>query len=46
MMNQAWKQWEGSVVDGRFALRELQGSSDHSVVFLTNHGPQAQTAAI
>jgi TonB family protein len=45
-MNQAWKQWEGSVVDGRFVLREFQGSSDHSVVFLTNYGPRAQNAAI
>jgi TonB family protein len=45
-MNDAWKQWEGHVVDGRFALREFHGSSDHSAVFLTNYGPQAQNAAI
>jgi TonB family protein len=46
MMNEAWKQWEGSVVDGRFVLGAFQGSSDHSAVFLTSYGPQAQNAAI
>ena len=45
-MNEAWKQWEGTVVDGRFALREFQGSSDHSAVFLTFYGSPAQHAAI
>ncbi len=45
-MTEAWKQWEGHVVDGRFTLREFQGSSDHSAVFLTNYGPHAQNAAI
>jgi TonB family protein len=45
-MSEAWKQWEGTVVDERFALREFQGSSDHSAVFLTSYGPPAQNAAI
>jgi TonB family protein len=45
-MTEAWKQWEGHVVDGRFALRQFQGSSDHSAVFLTTSGPQGQNAAI
>ena len=45
-MSEAWKQWEGTVVEGRFALRELQGCSDHSAVFLTSYGPPAQHAAI
>ena len=45
-MSEAWKQWEGTVVDGRFALREFQGSSDHSAVFLTFYGSPAQNAAI
>ena len=45
-MSEAWKQWEGTVVEGRFALRELQGSSDHSAVFHTSYGPPAQNAAI
>jgi TonB family protein len=45
-MNDAWKQWEGHVVDGRFTLREFQGKSDHSAVFQTNYGPYAQPAAL
>ena len=45
-MSEAWKQWEGTVVDGRFALREFQGSSDHSAVFLTFYGSPAQNVAI
>jgi TonB family protein len=45
-MSEAWKQWEGSVVEGRFTLGAFQGSSDHSAVFLTNYGPHAQIAAI
>lgn len=45
-MSEAWKQWEGTVVDGRFALREFQGSSNHSAVFLTFYGSPAQNAAI
>ncbi len=46
MMSEAWKQWEGSVVDGRFTLGTFQGSSDHSAVFLTNYGAHAKNAAI
>ena len=45
-MSQAWKQWEGTVVDGRFALREFLGSSDHSAVFLTSFGSPAKNVAI
>ncbi len=45
-MNEAWKQWEGHVVDGRFTLREFQGKSDHSAVFQTTYGPYAQAAAL
>ena len=30
-----WKDWEGRLVDGKFPLRRWLGSSDHSVVFLT-----------
>jgi TonB family protein len=29
------KKWQGRVVDGRFALRQLLGGSDRSVVFVT-----------
>ncbi len=45
-MNEAWKQWEGHVVDGRFTLRDFQGKSDHSAVFQTTYGPYAQAAAL
>jgi TonB family protein len=45
-MTEAWKQWEGHVVDGRFTLREFQGKSDHSAVFRTTYGPYAQAAAL
>ena len=34
-MSEAWKNWEGQVVDGRFPLRQLLGESSHSAVFLT-----------
>ncbi|MGC1372058.1 MAG: TonB family protein [Candidatus Sulfotelmatobacter sp.] len=30
-----WKEWEGRLVDGQFALRKWLGGSDHSAVFLT-----------
>jgi TonB family protein len=45
-MTEAWKTWEGQVVDG-FQLRQYLGGSDHSAVYLTelkNSG--AQNAAI
>jgi TonB family protein len=46
-MSEAWKQWEGQVVDGRFPLRQYLGGSDHSAVFLTEHGePDRAKAAI
>jgi len=45
-MTEAWKQWEGHVVDGRFTLREFQGKSEHSAVFQTTYGHYAQAAAL
>ena len=45
-MKEGWKQWEGYVIDGRFTLRDFQGGSDHSAVFLTEYGQYAQRAAI
>lgn len=46
-MTEAWKQYEGQVVDGKFHLRQFLGSSDHSTVFLTELDPQGtQKAAI
>jgi TonB family protein len=34
-MSEAWKQWEGQVIDSRFPLRQLLGESSHSAVFAT-----------
>ncbi len=45
-MTDAWKQWEGQVVNGEFPLRQYLGGSEHSAVFLTEHGEQLQKAAI
>jgi TonB family protein len=43
----AWKQWEGQVVNGVFPLHRYLGGSPHSAVFLTSYGERdAQTAAI
>src|SRR5712692_4604936 len=45
-MTDAWKQWEGQVVNGEFPLRQYLGGSEHSAVFLTEHGERLQKAAI
>lgn len=46
-MTEARKQWEGQIVDGIFPLRRYLGGSDHSAVFLTEHGEgERQKAAI
>jgi TonB family protein len=45
-MSEAWRQWEGEVVDDRFLLQRFLGSSDHSAVFLTEIGQPPQRAAI
>ena len=45
-MSEAWKQWEGRVVDGKFPLRQFLGGSEHSAVFLTERGDPAQRVAI
>src|SRR5271169_2465276 len=46
-MSEAWKQWEGQTVNGKFRLRQYLGGSDHSAVFLTELGEQEpQRAAI
>jgi len=34
-MNEQWKSWEGQTVDGKFVLRQLLATTDHSAVFLT-----------
>jgi len=33
-----WRNWEGRVVDGKFPLQRWLGGSNHSAVFLTEHG--------
>jgi TonB family protein len=46
-MTQAWKQWEGQVLDGEFHLRQYLGGSEHSAVFLTEDWERGlQKAAI
>jgi TonB family protein len=46
-MSEAWKQYEGQVVDHSFPLQQFLASTEHSAVFLTQHGqPQPQKAAI
>ena len=45
-MSDAWKQWEGHVVNGQFPLREFQGNTDHSAVFVTHYGAMQEKAAI
>jgi len=45
-MSEAWRQWEGEVVEGRFPLQRFLGSSDHSAVFLTEFGQPPQKAAL
>ena len=46
-MNQTWKQWQGQFVNQKFPLQKYLGSSDHSIVFLTERGArEPQKAAI
>ena len=45
-MSEAWKQWQGQVVDGKFPLRQFLGSSEYSAVFATERREPAQKAAI
>lgn len=45
-MTDAWKQWEGELVDNRYRLRRFLGGSDHSAVFLTEFGQPTQKAAL
>ncbi len=45
-MAEAWKRWEGQVVDGKFHLGRYLGGSEHSVVFLTERQQEPRRAAI
>jgi TonB family protein len=46
-MSEAWKRWEGEVVDGMFPLRQFLAGGESSAVYLTEYGEQgSQKAAI
>jgi serine/threonine protein kinase len=45
-MTEAWKQWEGEIVDRRFRLQRFLGASDHSAVFLTEYSQPPQKVAL
>jgi TonB family protein len=45
-MSEAWKQWQGQVVDGKFPLRQYLGGSEYSAVFATERREPTQKAAI
>ena len=46
-MTQAWKRWEGEVLNGEFHLRQYLGGSEQSAVFITEHWERGlQKAAI
>ena len=46
-MTEAWKLWEGQVVDGEFHLHKYLGGGENSAVFLTEHDERGlQKAAI
>ncbi len=46
-MTEAWKRWEGQIVNGEFQLRQYVGGGEHGAVFLTEHGDrEPQKAAI
>src|ERR1700692_3912172 len=45
-MSEAWKQWQGQVVDGKFPLRQFLGGSEYSAVFATERGEPTQKGAI
>jgi len=47
-MSNTWKQWEGQIFDGKFALLRYLGGSEHCAVFLTerHEGERLVKAAI
>ena len=45
-MAETWKQWEGTIVDGKFRLEKFLGGSEHSAVFLSEAGAPSAKAAI
>src|SRR2546427_948291 len=45
-MREAWKEWEGRVVNKEFRLGEYLGGSERAGVFLTEYGPESLKAAV
>jgi TonB family protein len=45
-MTDAWKQWEGEVVDARFHLLQFLGGSDHSAVFVAENSQLSRKVAL
>jgi eukaryotic-like serine/threonine-protein kinase len=45
-MREAWKEWEGRVVNKEFRLGEYLGGSERAGVFLTQYGPESRKAAV
>jgi TonB family protein len=45
-MSEIWKRWEGQVVEHKYRLESLIGSTDHSVVFLAEYRSPAPQKAV
>jgi len=46
-MSELWKQWEGQVIDHKYRLESLIGSTDHSVVFRAEYrSPEPRKATV
>ena len=46
-MSEMWKRWEGQVIDHKYRLKSLVGSTNHSVVFQAEYlGPEPRKAIV
>jgi TonB family protein len=46
-MSEMWKRWEGQVIDHKYRLESLVGSTDHSVVFQAEYlSPEPRKATV
>ena len=46
-MSEIWKRWEGQVIEHKYRLASLIGSTDHSVVFLAEYrSPEPRKAVV
>src|SRR5438270_800893 len=43
---ETWKSWEGHAIEGRIALRQWLGGTQHSAVFLTDKPGQSGKKAV